>query len=132
MNKEIDKNKVVAHIGGMLAELAKQPQVDPELILLYAGHRIQGGPLIDLYGMPPLGEIDHEDGYLVVDIALHQSKISLIELFPDYQRGDEILTNQMIFRLSNWCDEFLPSAEQMREESRMEAMIDAAEEGKSA
>ena len=118
MNKEIDRDKVLAHISGVLSELVgqQQPKVDSELTLLYAGHRIQGGPLLDLYGT-----LDADDSYLVTDITLHGSTVSMIEMFPDHEKNGRLITNIMIERLSNWCDQNLPSAEQMRAEAKQDA-----------
>lgn len=132
MTKHIDRNKVAAHISGMLSELIdqQQPQVDSELALLYSGHRINDGPLIDLYGIAPSPMFDDEDGYLVIDITLHQSKVSLIELFPDSEQNGKFVTNDMIRRLSEWCDQELPSVEQMRAEHNQDAAIDRAESRK--
>jgi hypothetical protein len=61
---------------------------------------------------------DDEDGYLVIDITLHQSTVSLIELFPDHEQNGKFVTNDTIRRLSEWCDAKLPSIEQMRAEDR--------------
>lgn len=118
MNKEIDKDKVAAHIGGMLAELVnqQQPQVADNLILLHRGYRVIDGPLLDLYG-----SFDR-DGYEVEDIALAGTTISLYEIVDEY----------MLKNLSEWADLHLASCEQMYAESKMDAKIDAAEEGKSA
>lgn len=132
MNKPIDREKVAAHISGLLSELIEeqQPQVDSELQLLFSGHRIQDGPLVDLYGIAPSPIYDDDDGYLVVDITLHQSKVSLIELFPDHEKNGKFVTNDMIRRLSEWCDSELPSVEQMRAEHKQDAAIDRAESRK--
>ena len=123
MNQDEIREMQKLRLAAMNLQLVneRQPQVDSELQLLYSGHQITGGPLIDLYGIAPSPMFDDEDGYLVIDITLHQSTVSLIELFPDHEQDGKFATNDTIRRLSEWCDAKLPSVEQMRAEAKQDA-----------
>jgi hypothetical protein len=113
MKKKIDTAAHYVGVAALLAEFTMpvQPQVNEGLILLYSGHRIIDGPLLDLWG-----SFDR-DGYEVQDIALTGTKISLYEIIDEH----------MFKGLSDWCDDNLASCEQMYVESKMDAKIDAAE-----
>lgn len=114
MTKQIDREKVAAHISGPLAELTGpvQPKIDGSLTLLVSGHK-HGDTFIDLYGT------FDSDGYQVLDFTLAGSLVPLWDLQP---AGSNICAS-----LSYWCNDYLPSAEEMREDARQQMLIDRAE-----
>ncbi len=87
-----------------------QPTVSPEFTLLSVAHD-HCGLKIDLYG-----EQD-EDGYMVCDVTLTGSKISLFE----------IINTSLMESLSNWCDDYLPSWKEHRHDTKQDADAARAE-----
>lgn len=120
----MNKPAVQAHYAGVLAELAGpvQPQIDSSLELLVERHQIPDGPLVDIYG-----EMDCGWGYEVADIAIAGTKISLYGLLAERFVDGKFRSNGLLQSLSAMCDETLPSAAEMREELRQQAMAGRAE-----
>lgn len=105
---------------GLIANLAGpvQPQIDKSLELLHSGYQESPGDLmLDLYG-----HFNADDGYFVEGVALTGSTVDL----------EGLLSHKKLMDLSRWCDDSLPDAAQMKEESRQEAMIDRAQERKES
>ncbi len=84
----------------------QQPKVSRTLRLLTS--YIHEGVKLDLYGT------FDEDGYEVNDIALAGTNVSLFELVPV----------EFLDRLSNWCNDKLPSVREVRIQSAMEAQYE--------
>jgi hypothetical protein len=92
------------------AMAVKQPRIDINYALLETSHSYNGLSL-DLYG-----EID-ENGYQVYDVALTGTTTSLFEL----------VSEKLLKAFSQYLDDHLPSPAQLKEDSRQEARITAAE-----
>lgn len=116
-----------APLDGLIANSTSpiQPQINTGLDLLIAGHQIYDGPMIDIYG-----ETDTGYGYEAQDICLTGTTVSLYGLVSERLVDGKYQSNELLQSLSVICDDILPSAKQMREAARMEALIDRAEERK--
>lgn len=116
-----------APLDGLIANSTGpiQPQIDDILELLVEGYQISDGPMVDLYG-----ESDSGYGYEVQDICITGTKVSLCGLLTERLVNGKFVGNGLLQSLSAMCDDILPSAKEMREAERMEALIDRAEERK--
>jgi len=125
MNKPATK----AHYTGILSELTgpEQPQIDASMELLIEGYQISDGPLVDIYG-----ESDSGYGCEAQDLCIAGTKVSLYGLLVDRFVDGKFQSNGLLQYLSAMCDDALPSAADMKEEARQEALIDRAEARKEA
>lgn len=94
----------------MRIPIHQQPQVSRTLRLLTS--YLHDGLLLDLYG-----EHDEEDGYTVLDVALTGTNVAL---FP-------LVSLEFLDQLSAWCNDRLPTAAELRRQSRDEARAERAE-----
>lgn len=93
----------------MRIPIHQQPKVSRTLRLLTS--YLHEGLLLDLYGS------HDEDGYTVLDVALTGTNIGL---FP-------LVTLEFLDQLSTWCNDKLPTGDQLRRQSRDEARAERAE-----
>ncbi len=99
------------NLHDLLKETAMtQPTVSPEFTLLAVAHD-HCGLKLDLYG-----EQD-EDGYMVCDVTLTGSKVSLFE----------IINTGLLESLSNFCDDYMPSWKEQRSDAKQGAAAARAE-----